>query len=131
MRGSRAVAGSLAILGLWSCLFAGPQIAGDHLFQHWVRSYEEEQPGQTVQVFRPASSKQCSPSRFRMAYTFARNGSCEWYALSPADAHHFEACTWNVNASDKTILQITEEEATTSFKMVELSRQLLRLEPVE
>ena len=131
MRGSRAVAGSLAILGLWSCLFAGPQIAGDHLFQHWVRSYEEEQPGRAVQVFRPALSKQFPPSRFRMAYKFARNGKCEWYVLSPDDAHHFDACTWSVAAGDNTRLQIAEAGATSSFKIVELSGTLLRLEPLE
>jgi len=132
MRGNRAVAGSLAILGLCSYLFAGTQVAGAHLFQHWVRSYEEEQPGQTLQIFRPASSKAFPPSRFRMAYKFARNGSCEWYVLSPDDAHHFDACTWSFAGADKTRLQITQAGgAATTFKVVELSGDVLRLEPVE
>jgi len=103
----------------------------NHLFQHWVRSSEEEQPGQTLQVFRPASSKQFPPSRFRMAYKFARNGGCERYVLSPDDAHHFEACAWSVSTSDKTLLRITGGGATASFKIVELTGQLLRLEPLE
>ena len=131
MRGNRAVTGVLAILGFWSCLFAGPEVAVDHLFQHWVRSYEEEQPGQAVQVFRPASSKPFPPSRFRMAYEFARNGSCESYVLSPDDAHHFDACTFRIAGSDKARLQITQAGVTTTFKIVELSEKLLRLEPIK
>ena len=131
MRGHRAVSGSLAILGLWSCLSAGPKLKVDNLFQHWVRSYEEEQPGQAVQVFRPASSKAFPPSRFRMAYTFDRNGSCELYVLSPDDAHHFDACTWGVVESDKAWLHIKHAGATTNFRILELSGALLRLEPVE
>lgn len=71
--------GKLTILGLWSLLFAGslvaapvpatPAVAIDHLFQHWVLSYEEAEPGQTVQIFRPEGSD---------------------------DAHDFEACAWSI-----------------------------------
>jgi hypothetical protein len=131
MKGHRAVAGSLAILGLWSCLIAGPKVKIDNLLQHWVRSYEEEKPGQTVQIFRPSSWRTFPPSRFRMAYTFAGDGSCELYVLSPDDAHHFDRCTWSVAESDKAWLEIKHAGATARFKIVELSGGLLRLEPVE
>ena len=131
MRGRRAVAGVLAILGLWSCLSAGPKLKVDNLIQHWVRSYEEEQPGQAVEIFRPASLQEFPPSRFRMAYKFDRSGSCEFYVLSPDDAHHFDSCTWSVIESDKPWLQIKQAGAATNFKIVELSGELLQLEPVE
>ena len=122
---------AMAILLIAAPVSAPPAIDINHLFQHWVRSYEEEQPGRAVQVFRPALSKQFPPSRFRMAYKFAPNGKCEWYVLSPDDAHHFDACTWSVAAGDNTRLQIAEAGATSSFKIVELSGTLLRLEPLE
>jgi hypothetical protein len=131
MRGSRAVAGVLALVGLWSCLTAGPRVKVDNLYQHWVRSHEEEHLGQTVQVFRPASSKVFPPSRFRMAYTFARNGSCTVYVLSPDDAHHFDACTWSIAESNDARLQVKHAGAETNFKIVELTGDVLRLEPVE
>lgn len=101
------------------------------LLQHWVRSSEEERPGDFVQVFRPEVSMNFPPSRFRMAYKFAPGGDCEFYFLSPDDNHHFRACKWTVDASDRTILRIIESGKTASFKIVELSRTILRLRPLE
>jgi hypothetical protein len=99
------------------------------LLQHWVRSNEEEPPGGTRQVFRPAGSRAFPPSRFRMAYTFARGGGCRSYFLSPDDNHRFKPGRWTLDPRDSTQLQITVEAETTSFRIVELSRTLLRLEP--
>ena len=147
---NRTVLRSFAILSLWSCLFtqalfAAPdtgQAAGttttgtrrqvdiNDLFQHWVRSSEEEQPGGTVQIFRPAASMNFPPSRFRMAYKFAPKGGCEFYFLSPDDAHHFKPCTWTVSA-DKMILQISANGKSTSYRIVQLTGNSLRLTPLE
>ena len=144
----RTVLRSFAILGLWSCLstqalLAAPDTAQAHgtntagtrrqvnlndLFQHWVRSSEEEQPGGTVQVFRPAASIIFPPSRFRMAYKFAPKGGCEFYFLSPDDAHHFKPCTWTISA-DKMILQISVDRKSTSYRIAELNGKSLRLTP--
>lgn len=141
---------SFAILSLWSCLstqvlFAAPvtaQAAGKNttgtgrqvdihdLFQHWVRSSEEEQPGGTVQIFRPAASMNFPPSRFRMAYKFAPNGKCEFYFLSPDDAHHFKPCTWTIS-SDRMILQISANGKSTSYRITQLTGKSLRLTPLE
>jgi hypothetical protein len=136
----RIIVGSLVILGLWTSLSTGPVLAApasapaavdiDRLFQHWVRSSEEERPGDAVQVFRPAASREFPPSRFRMAYKFARDGSCEWYFLSPDDAHRFKPGTWRLDASDKTLLRIVEDGTTISYRIVELSAKALRLAPV-
>jgi hypothetical protein len=101
------------------------------MLQHWVRSSEEERAGDFVQVFRPAASMNFPPSRFRMAYKFAPGGDCEFYVLSPDDNHHFRACKWTVSARDRTILRIIENGETVSFKIVELSRTILRLRPLE
>jgi len=147
---NRTVLRSFAILSLWSCLstqalFAAPdtaratgtqttgthrQIDIKHFFQHWVRSSEEEQPGGTVQIFRPARSMNVPPSRFRMAYKFAPNGGCEFYYLSPDDAHHFKPCTWTIN-SNKMILQISANGKSTSYRIAQLTGKSLRLNPLE
>ena len=139
-----------ALVGLWSCLTAEPLFAApfhvqasvntekiplainiDDLFQHWLRSTEEERPGETVQVFRPAGSITFPPSRFRMEYKFNRNGVCEWYSLASDDAHRFKTGTWRIDANDSTMLQITADGTVTLYRIVTLSRTLLRLAPVE
>lgn len=148
---NRTVLRALAILSLWSCLSARPSVAASasaqaartkpstppramdlrDLCQHWVHSSEEEQPGATVRIFRPAASMEFPPSRFRMAYKFARNGACEFYVLSPDDAHHFKACEWRISANDGTTLQILANGTTTSYRIAELSGKILRLTPFE
>jgi hypothetical protein len=148
---NRTVLRSFVILSLCSCLSTQPliaapasaQVAGtkpngtphainiNDLFQHWVHSREEEQSGGRVQIFRPAASMEFPPSRFRMAYKFAPNGGCEFYFLSPDDAHHFKACKWTISANDKTILQIIANGITTSYRIAELSGKVLRLTPLE
>ena len=147
----RTVLRSFAILSLCSWLSTQPLIAAldsaqatrakpkgsalaidiNDLFRHWVHSSEEEQPGGRVRIFRPAASREFPPSRFRLAYKFARNGSCEFYVLSPDDAHHFRPCDWKTGASDKTILQIIANGTTTSYRIAELSGEILRLTPLE
>ena len=142
---------SLAILSLWSCLSTQPLFAEPasaqltrtkthntpltinitDLFQHWVRSGEEEQSSGTIQIFRPAASMEFPPSRFRMAYKFARDGGCEYYVLSPDDAHQFKACKWRMSAGNTTTLQIITNRKTTSYRIVELSRKILRLMPLK
>lgn len=148
---NRSVLRVFAILSLWSCLttqalIAAPdtaQAAGskstgtrididiNDLFQHWVHSSEEEQPGATVQIYRPAASMKFPPSRFRMAYKFAPNGGCEFYFLSPDDAHHFKPCNWTISASDKTILKINANGKMNSYRIAQLNAKVLRLAPLE
>ena len=109
---------------------AAPRFDSKDLYQHWVRSAEEDLPGGAVWVLRPAGSREFPPSRFRMAYKFARDGSCEFYFLSPDDAHHFKACKWTLGANPKPTLQIVGEGTSTSFRIVELTRHVLRVTPL-
>lgn len=147
----KTVLHSFALLGLFSCLYTQPVIGaldagqaagtkptGKHLsidindlFQHWVHSSEEERPDGTVRIFRPATSMKFPPSRFRMAYKFAPNGACEFYFLSPEDAHHFKPCNWTISASDKTILQISANGKSISYRIDQLTGKILRLAPLE
>jgi hypothetical protein len=97
------------------------------LYGHWVQSGEEPGEGGSVQIFRLLGSVALPPSRFRMAYKFHRDGTCEFYVLSPDDAHYFRPYTWKLTASDKPLLQIVADEKTASFRIVELSGKVLRL----
>lgn len=110
---------------------APPAIDINALFQHWVHSSEEDRSQGAVQTFRPAASMEFPPSRFRMAYKFARNGGCEFYFLSPDDAHHFKVCKWAGSANDASILRIIANGRTTTFRIAELSRKILRIEPLD
>lgn len=146
----RTLLSSFVILSFWSsltaqALFAAPDIAQasgvnppgtrrhidiSDLAQHWVRSSEEEQAGGTVQIFRPFASMNFPPSRFRMAYKIAPNGDCEFYFLSPDDAHHFKPCTWTIG-DDKLILQISASGKSISYQIDQLTSKSLRLTPLE
>jgi len=142
---------ALAILGLWSCLSihtmvfaadstqatgtkpgkASPAIAIDDLYGHWVHSSEEEDPQGKVRVYRPAGSRAFPPSRFRMAYKFARDGACEYYYLSPDDDHRFRPCKWEVGTNNGTILKVVANGTTTTYRITELSGKILRLTEIE
>ncbi len=98
----------------------------DDLCQHWVHSFEEQQKGETREIYRPAGSRTFSPSRFRMEYIFEKNGNCKWYFLSPDDDHRFKNGKWKINAIDKNLLMITKDGKTESFKIEELSKSVLR-----
>jgi hypothetical protein len=104
-------------------------VSVDALSRDWVQSGEEQRADSAVQVFRPAGSKAFPPSRFRMAYKFAADGSCEFLFLSPDDAHHFRPCTWKFAANDRRVLQVTADGKVTSFRIAELSDKVLRIVP--
>jgi hypothetical protein len=106
------------------------QIDINDLFQHWVHSREEEERGATIQIFRPDASMDFPPSRFRMAYTFARNGRCEFFFLAPDDGHYFKPCTWKISA-DKLMLQISTNRGSTSYRIAELNGKILRFTPLQ
>lgn len=94
------------LMGFWMSLFVAlsacsefdlsgePEQRKDNaqFYQHWVNSFEE-QTG-VVQVFRPAGSREFPTSRFRMEYVFNADGSCQYKALSPMDAHSMKHCVF-------------------------------------
>jgi hypothetical protein len=123
----------LLLLTIFSPVFAGdvkPGILNIDLFcQHWKHSTDEQQ-GEQIQVYRPANFKQFPPSRFRMEYVFAKDGTCKWMFLDPADAHHFRDGKWKVTPADKPKLQIFKGETTESYQVIELTKDLLRVKLV-
>ena len=104
-----------------------------NLCQHWVNSYEEEDKkasNPTVHIFRPAASREFPRSRFRMVYKFTAKGTCEWLYLSPTDMHRFKKGKWMLDRADKTLLKITADGVTSSYRIVELTKGILRLTPL-
>jgi biopolymer transport protein ExbD len=102
----------------------------EFLCQHWMHSREEQQQGDGVQIFRPSTFKQFPPSRFRMQYIFAKDGTCKWMFLSPVDAHQLKGGEWKIDPADASVLRIDKGEKTESYKVIELTKDLLRMKPV-
>ena len=65
-----------------------------NFYQHWVHSYEEQGGSKTLNVFRPAGSRQFPASRFRMEFGFDPNGQCNYKYLSPTDRHEMRSCIY-------------------------------------
>ena len=123
----------ILLLAVLSPALAEDKIPGkinvEFLCQHWMHSREEQQ-GEQVELYRPANFKQFPPSRFRMQYVFAKDGTCKWMFLSPSDAHQLKDGTWKIDPSDASVLQIVKGETTESYKVIELTKDLLKLKPV-
>jgi hypothetical protein len=97
------------------------------LCRHWVHSVEEQTKKGKAQIYRPSDFKRFPPSRFRMQYVFYKNGDCEWYYLSPDDAHRFKSGTWRIDSKDKNVLQIVKRDSMESYRIIELTKDILRV----
>jgi hypothetical protein len=98
----------------------------DHslLLQDWVDSYEEAKSGE--QIFRPKGSREFPVSPFRMRYVFSKNGECQWLAMAANDGHFLKDGKWKM---DGNILIIEKSGRVEYFKILELTKDLLRLQP--
>jgi len=102
-------------------------INSEYLCQHWFNSYEEEQQTEKREIYRPKYFRESWASWFRMQYIFYKNGDCEWLCPDPLDRHHFKPGKWQVDPNDESILQITTDETTMSYRVTELKKDILRL----
>ncbi len=101
----------------------------DFLCQHWMHAREEQQNDE-VQIYRPSTFQKFPPSRFRMQYVFTKDGTCKWMFLSPVDAHQLKDGKWKSDPADANILRIEKGEKVESCKVIELTKELLKLKPV-
>jgi hypothetical protein len=99
------------------------------LYKHW-RHAREEQKNDGVEIYRPANTHKFPMSRFRMAYKFQTEGKCQWYYLSPRDAHHFKNGSWSIDEKDKGLLTIRSNRKQT-YRIVELTKDVLKLAPAK
>lgn len=105
-------------------------VSSELICQHWVHSYEEDRADAETRTFRPVTYKKFPPSRFRMAYKFASDGSCEWLKLAPNDAHRFQPARWNISTNDSTVLEITAAGTNMVWRISSLTNNLLRMSRV-
>ena len=97
------------------------------LCRHWVHSVEEQKGTEKTRIYRPSDFKQFPPSRFRMQYIFYKNGDCEWYYLSPDDAHRFKSAKWRIDSNARNVLQIVKRDSLESYRIIELTKDILRI----
>ncbi len=65
-----------------------------------------------------------------MQYIFERDGTCQWFYLSPTDAHHFREGRWRVASQEKDVIHIEQGEQTNVYRVLELTQDVLRIEPM-
>jgi hypothetical protein len=61
---------------------------------------------------------------------FAKDGTCKWMFLSPVDAHQLKDGKWKIDPVDPSVLRIEKGEATESYKVIEVTKDLLKLKPL-
>ena len=103
----------------------------EYLCQKWVHSSEEQKPADKAELYRPSGFKRFPPGRGRMQYTFYKNGACEWYFFSPDDAHYFKPGKWEIDPHDERILRINKGDKTESYRVLELTKDILRIALIE
>jgi hypothetical protein len=62
-----------------------------------------------------------------MQYIFHENGECEWYFLSPDDAHHFKSGRWIIDPRGQNTIEVVKGEAREVYRIVELTSDVLRI----
>lgn len=108
---------------------AAPAIDMSAMLQMWTYSMEEKAvPG--VEVYRTYASWNFPPSRFRPNRTFASNGNCDFSYPGPTDVPKLRACRWKVEGVAHSILVITTGAETKRYKILELSKDIMRLAPL-
>ncbi len=102
-----------------------------NLLGSWSRSFEEEQRGSGVEVFRPSESREFPLAWYRMRYVLNEDHSCEWLVLDPLDAHFMTSGRWDADPQDKTVILVYDADGavveSVSFRVVELTADILRI----
>lgn len=98
----------------------------DNLYKQWTNS-REEQIGDGVVIYRAGGFENFPASRFRMSYIFRADRTCDWFYLEPADGHHFRPGTWVRDLREPDIIHIDQDGRTVSYRILELTRDILRM----
>ncbi|MEK6568365.1 MAG: hypothetical protein AABZ27_06495 [Candidatus Omnitrophota bacterium] len=104
-----------------------------YLYQTWFHSYEEQDNREgPFEIYRHEGFKKFPASRFRGEYRFKEDGSCQWLALHPTDAHYLKSGTWEVSRDETQVILIYDQQQNLqeSFRIIEIQKDLLRIEPI-
>ena len=112
---------------------AEPTEQSTPLVGSWTHSMEEDSFGSTTDWYRPSQSRDFAYDWFRMRYDFFADGTCEYWWLSPNDAHEMRPGTWELVEKDERYVRVYDEDGelleTVSFRIVQLEGNLLQIEP--
>ena len=114
-----------------SANFLANQVVDKDLLGSWTRSFEEEEVGSAIEVYRPSESREFPPAWFRMRYVFHVDGACEWLVLHPTDAHFMTMGRWGVDRGDRAVVFVYDATGSlvkhASFRIDELTSEILRI----
>jgi len=97
----------------------------------WTNSYEES-ASSTNEIYRPCEYKKFPPSRFRFSMALSEGGVCQYFQLSPNDAHGMMDGTWTLDAANGTLTIFDGEGNTHTVLIVNsLEKDLLQLKKAE
>ena len=85
----------------------------DYLFKTWVDSREENSVNSSTRIFRPSAFKTFPASRFRMKYTFHKDGTCSYLWLSPIDAHSIKPCLYKYKKGSIQLFDTNKQKLET------------------
>ena len=94
----------------------------------WTDSMEENNPNDSIRIFRPCDFKEFPPSRFRFKMELKNDEKCTWLYLAPNDAHKMMAGTWNYKRDTKTLrIFNAQNEEVKMFQISEKEENLLKI----
>ena len=110
--------------------FVPSKINSAYLYNSWTNSFEEQKnANEMIQIFRPNNYTEFPASRYREIITFRKDGSCTFFILDPADAHHFENGQWKFLDRENNIIGIlkSSDKVYKKFQILELKSDLLKI----
>ena len=103
-----------------ACTPVKNKTANTALYQKWVDSREENKANASSKIFRPSTFKKFPASRFRMKYSFSKNGTCTYSWLSPIDRHEQRLCTYTFKNGEIQLFDTNKQKLNT-LKVLMLS----------
>jgi hypothetical protein len=105
---------------------AKPAFDLELIFRRWTDSEEGAKAGE-VHLYR-YGVKEFPRIPFRLEYLFSQTGEFQWLTYAPNDEQYFKDGKWRIEKGDTLIL--TKGEKTESYKIIELTKDSLKLKPL-
>ncbi|MEM8611149.1 MAG: hypothetical protein AAGF93_03945 [Cyanobacteria bacterium P01_H01_bin.105] len=94
----------------------------EHLYRHWLRAEEEDEPENAIAIYRALGSVELPVRRFRMQYIFHADGRCEWYSLASDCQHCFKPGSWQLDPTDDSLLYICQAQPVQGSEVIRPGR---------
>ncbi len=114
-----------------SCEESKNRLQIELLENNWTQAFEEKL-SDDLEVYRPSDYKDFPVARYRQVFNFHENKVCEYLVLAENDGHYMETGTWEYDPKTNRIKILNSEtEIVHDFEVVQLSEDLLKLEPAK